>query len=135
MTDRPAELPGYSGPYTHCDKCGNRRATTRHRAGDDTLRRRCRRCGFTWSEAPLNLTPDEELPRDAPATRWAVMVRDDDTDQWTDRRWCNDLEAAERLYAETAAYRDPDRVRLLRIATTATDIPVRVVANPQVVNR
>jgi len=53
------ELPKFSGPSAHCQKCGSRGARTIWQGPRETeyMLRVCQTCGYSWKEQPLH---DEE---------------------------------------------------------------------------
>lgn len=50
-------MPGYVAGRA-CAKCGDHGADTAYLTGPDTLRRACQRCGYSWSELPLDRAPE-----------------------------------------------------------------------------
>lgn len=72
LRDEAAKLPGFSGPETHCPKCGNGspqgEVLSRHRdeikpdyngygpaPRPERIERTCGHCGYTWDESPIDV--------------------------------------------------------------------------------
>lgn len=62
--------------YTKCAKCGCEKADVEWDKSVDVLNRRCQRCGYIWTESPLDraavataIDPDDEVAREIAAAQ------------------------------------------------------------------
>lgn len=141
-------LPPYSGPMPRCVKCGHMEADTQYVAGEqiatyegrvvrgnvggDELERSCRRCHYTWREAPADAGV---VPLETQVEVLTTLLKEELVSLWGDldeaihhaaspSSWsirCYSL--ADRIQVITHAVGpvDPDQVRVTRLLDDTYD--------------